>query len=77
MVDAADRALADELVYQEVALSERLQRIEAATLAISALCCSDCGSPIPDERRNAVRGCTRCVDCQAIEEQLGEVRKCA
>lgn len=73
MVDAADRALADELVYQEVALTARLRRIEQVALAVSAVCCEDCGWPIPEARRSAVRGCTRCVECQEVME----VRKCA
>ncbi|MFJ3259672.1 TraR/DksA C4-type zinc finger protein [Pseudomonas sp. NPDC086581] len=77
MVDAADRALADELVYQEHALNERLQRFEATAVAVSADNCWDCGSPIPEPRREAARGCTRCVECQALEEQTVEVRKCA
>ncbi|MFJ3259862.1 TraR/DksA C4-type zinc finger protein [Pseudomonas sp. NPDC086581] len=76
MVDAADRALADELVYQEIAQNNRLQRIEEIAVSISYECCGDCGVPIPEARREAVRGCTRCIDCQSIKE-LVEVRKCA
>lgn len=26
--------------------------------------CEDCGEPIPEARRLAVPGCTRCRDCQ-------------
>lgn len=76
MVDAADRALADELIYQEIAQTNRLQRIEEVALSISAIFCGDCGAPIPEDRRKAARGCTRCVECQTLEE-LVEVRKCA
>lgn len=76
MVDAADRALADELVYQQHAMDERLKRISEQELAVSAEHCDDCGSSIPEERREAVRGCVRCVECQTLEE-LGEMRKCA
>jgi len=30
--------------------------------------CDDCDIRIPDTRRLAVMGCTRCVDCQQIYE---------
>lgn len=31
--------------------------------------CQDCGDPIPEARRAAVPGCTRCVDCQGVFEK--------
>jgi phage/conjugal plasmid C-4 type zinc finger TraR family protein len=30
--------------------------------------CIDCDDPIPQERREAIRGCERCTDCQNIHE---------
>nr|WP_234888390.1 MULTISPECIES: TraR/DksA C4-type zinc finger protein [Aeromonas] len=30
--------------------------------------CIDCDDPIPQERREAIRGCERCTDCQTIHE---------
>lgn len=33
--------------------------------------CDDCLEGIPAARREAVQGCTRCVDCQEIAEQKG------
>lgn len=30
--------------------------------------CDDCGAPIPEARRQAVPGCTRCVFCQTYAE---------
>ncbi|MBL0609588.1 TraR/DksA C4-type zinc finger protein [Aeromonas jandaei] len=30
--------------------------------------CIDCDDPIPQERREAIRGCERCADCQTIHE---------
>ena len=32
--------------------------------------CEDCGEPIPERRRQAVPGCTRCVACQALFERM-------
>lgn len=32
---------------------------------VSALICEDCEKPIPEARRIAYAGCTRCVPCQA------------
>jgi phage/conjugal plasmid C-4 type zinc finger TraR family protein len=31
----------------------------------SSFFCEDCGHPIPQKRRHALPGCTRCVTCQA------------
>ncbi|MGL5224444.1 MAG: TraR/DksA C4-type zinc finger protein [Aeromonas sp.] len=30
--------------------------------------CTDCDAPIPQARREAVRGCERCADCQSLFE---------
>ncbi len=30
--------------------------------------CIDCADPIPQERREAIRGCERCTDCQTSHE---------
>jgi phage/conjugal plasmid C-4 type zinc finger TraR family protein len=30
--------------------------------------CTDCDDPIPQERREAIRGCERCADCQTLYE---------
>jgi phage/conjugal plasmid C-4 type zinc finger TraR family protein len=35
----------------------------------SALECEDCGETIPEARRRAVPGCTRCVACQGELER--------
>lgn len=32
--------------------------------------CDDCGEPIPEARRKAVPGCTRCVACQEDFERM-------
>ena len=30
--------------------------------------CIDCDDPIPQARREAIRGCERCTDCQTLAE---------
>ena len=30
--------------------------------------CEDCGEPIPEARRSAAPGCTRCISCQQRAE---------
>lgn len=35
--------------------------------------CEDCGEAIPEARRKAVPGCTRCVDCQQALEAGGKI----
>jgi phage/conjugal plasmid C-4 type zinc finger TraR family protein len=35
---------------------------------VTLLECEDCGEPIPEARRQAVPGCTRCVECQTAYE---------
>lgn len=32
-------------------------------------CCEDCGERIPEKRRQAVEGCTRCIECQESAER--------
>lgn len=34
---------------------------------ISRMYCEECGDPIPEARRKAAQGCTRCLDCQEFE----------
>jgi len=31
--------------------------------------CEDCGEAIPEGRRLAVQGCTRCIHCQTLHER--------
>ncbi|HIF3212056.1 TPA: TraR/DksA C4-type zinc finger protein [Salmonella enterica] len=46
----------------------QLSRISSATHQPSATHCCDCSAPIPERRREAVPGVSRCVDCQSILE---------
>ena len=59
MADFADRASA---------LSE--QYLAQALAAESATECEDCGEPIPETRRRAVPGCTRCIECQTDHDRI-------
>lgn len=46
-------------------------RIHAARIAgTGPHCCIDCDDPIPQARREAMRGCERCADCQTMFEHL-------
>ena len=62
--------LDDELVRQaEISELQLAARIHAARIAgTGPHDCSDCDDPIPQERREAIRGCERCTDCQTIHE---------
>ena len=50
------------------AMAEHQRRVgQVAGPALSH--CEDCGEPIPAERRAAVAGCRRCIDCQMLREK--------
>ena len=67
MADFADRASALSEQYLAQALAAR--HAAAAPSAESATVCEDCGEPIPEARRQAVPGCTRCIECQTIHDR--------
>ena len=37
--------------------------------AESALYCEECDAQIPEKRRELIRGCTHCVQCQGMNEE--------
>ena len=54
---------------QERHLRESLARATAARPKGPSLeICEDCGGEIPERRRRAVEGCTRCISCQEAFE---------
>ena len=61
MSDVIDRACEAEGLFLEDALARCRRTVTAQE---SELHCLECGDPIPEARRQAVRGCTLCVDCQ-------------
>ncbi|WP_140919138.1 TraR/DksA family transcriptional regulator [Limnobaculum xujianqingii] len=67
-MDDIDRAAELELQQQERALEARKQSIPAGT---GYSHCFGCDNPIPEARRKAIPGVTRCVDCQQIHEIWG------
>jgi len=64
MADSIDMAQqrADELLARNIA-------------SVAASFCEDCDAPIPEQRRRAVRGVTRCVSCQDVAELRTKVSK--
>ncbi|WP_081500552.1 TraR/DksA family transcriptional regulator [Pseudomonas sp. GM80] len=71
MADIAD--FANDLVQERIdqALAARLLAAKPALTAHSFLFCETCDVPIPEARRLAQPGCTRCVECLAIAELQG------
>lgn len=61
--DPLDRAQAET----EQALQHSLA-IRKVYQGKSSLYCHSCGDPIPEARRDAVKGCSFCIDCQQIED---------
>ncbi|POP46882.1 conjugal transfer protein TraR [Superficieibacter electus] len=57
---------ANELVQQRIDMVVASHRINHN--AVSATHCIQCGEKISDKRREAVKGCTMCHECQGIAE---------
>ncbi|SUA36314.1 phage associated protein [Neisseria zoodegmatis] len=77
MTDIADKASesADlflaEALYKAGRPSENgasAEFLRSKNNGVSNYECDDCGDPIPEARRQAVPGCTRCVYCQEYFE---------
>ena len=66
-MDEFDRA--QELEALHLAASLAAQAAASRPLGASLAQCDDCGDPIPEARRLAVPGCTRCMACQELAEQ--------
>lgn len=67
-MDAADQAQEREEHHRALALANVAIK---PGQDVSNWFCVDCLLSIPHKRREAVKGCTRCVDCQEIAEQRG------
>ncbi|WP_312385063.1 TraR/DksA C4-type zinc finger protein [Atlantibacter subterraneus] len=57
LIDAAN-----ELVEHNLAIAVQAARLNPH--AVSAKTCSECGEVIPERRRELVRGCQTCAECQ-------------
>ena len=65
MADQIDQAQQQADAY----LQESLARATAGRPTGSSLkICEDCGGRIPERRRQAVPGCTKCITCQEEAE---------
>lgn len=66
MVDITDIASERE----EELLAEAMARHARTWVPTGAglLFCEDCDAPIPARRREALPGCTTCVECQEVRE---------
>jgi phage/conjugal plasmid C-4 type zinc finger TraR family protein len=75
VTDEIDRAQALEEAQREDALAAHWRRVHGDDGELddwehaSAHWCIDCGVRIPDPRRRAVPGVTRCIDCQELAER--------
>ena len=63
----------DDIDFATVTIEQEIERQIIAVrmknrMAESAFECEDCGGRIPQKRRLAVPGCTRCVGCQELFE---------
>lgn len=67
MSDIIDKASENEALF----LAEALYKVGRSSKnnGVSNYDCEDCGDPIPEARRQAVPGCTRCVVCQEYFEK--------
>ncbi|WP_047257989.1 TraR/DksA family transcriptional regulator [Chromobacterium subtsugae] len=66
-MDEFDRAQELEELFRAQALAAQADLARLAP-RIGYSHCEDCGDPIPAPRRAAAPGCTRCIDCQHIQE---------
>jgi phage/conjugal plasmid C-4 type zinc finger TraR family protein len=69
MVDFADQASMASQGHLADALRKR-ERERMSAPAESAHGCEECGEIIPEARRQAVQGCTRCIECQTIYDKF-------
>lgn len=69
MSDVVDLAQAHELVSRGRAIGAACAVAEALATPAPAFFCEDCGHVIPDERRRAAPGATRCLFCQEAAER--------
>lgn len=64
MADAIDIAQQ----RSEEILAQRIAQVTQRPVPISASFCEECDAPIPEARRRALRGVTRCLSCQELSE---------
>lgn len=74
MTDLIDRAEQCEAVQRSDAITAIQLKNQEQAQAGSLSHCEDCGSPIPEARRLAVKGVRRCISCQLDFEFFEKTR---
>lgn len=59
----------------EEMLARNIAQVTYRPVTVSASFCEDCDAPIPEARRRAVQGVTRCVTCQEMDELQSRYRQ--
>lgn len=72
MADDIDRAAARSEELLQDALSAHRRRAASSVSATAAKECASCGEDIPPDRRLALPGALRCVQCQTKFELRGQ-----
>ncbi len=72
-MDEADIAQRNQEQFDRLALQRQLNAIPPQ--GDSAKECEDCGEAIPEPRRMAAKGCTRCMQCQSVYERMRKERE--
>lgn len=73
-MDDMDRAQEINEQLQADALASHFRTGIANAMYGSEITCMDCSEEIPEARRRAVPGCTKCVSCQEQHEILSNWR---
>ncbi|MBI2382338.1 MAG: TraR/DksA C4-type zinc finger protein [Gammaproteobacteria bacterium] len=68
MTDRFDIAQERDQLHRDAALAH-YQASRPKTQGESRADCAECGEPIPEARRIAVKGCALCRDCQEDAER--------
>lgn len=66
MPDEIDQAQACNEDFQAFALELNQRSREPGTY--TGIYCVECDEEIPEQRRKAMPGCRRCIDCQTLHE---------
>lgn len=65
-MDEADLAQRYQEQFEQRVLQLHRDRLPKGESAVE---CQDCGDPIPEARRRAMPGCSRCICCQHNHER--------
>ncbi len=66
-MDKFDRAQCTDELLREAALAQQSARYNAPGAEFEH--CQECGEQIPEQRREAIRNCSTCADCQQLIEE--------